>query len=51
MTTFPKWLREWGACVQCRARSDGELLDNRNGTLGPYCRKCAAKRIAEGAKQ
>lgn len=46
--TFPKYLRTWGPCRQCGGKSAGELFDNRNGSLGPHCAKCAKRRIAGG---
>lgn len=38
------------ACCKCGRRAFGELMNSYNAPMGPYCKKCADKKIAEDQK-
>jgi hypothetical protein len=53
-TTRPddaRWFSQLGACQKCGKPSTGVLMNVRNESLGPYCQKCAEKRLSQAFKE
>jgi hypothetical protein len=44
-----KWFERYANCP-CGKRPDGVLRGLMNESFGPYCRKCAERRIREETK-
>jgi len=41
---FAQWFRTLGRC-KCGRAATGELMSNRNASMGPYCQRCAETAI------
>jgi translation initiation factor 2 beta subunit (eIF-2beta)/eIF-5 len=40
-----RWFDALGKCRECPKPATGKLMGSRNDSYGPYCQKCADKRL------
>lgn len=40
-----RWFDELGGCRECSKPAIGKLMGPQNESHGPYCKKCAEKRL------
>jgi len=45
-----RWWKALGSCVGCGKPATGELMSDRNDRIGPYCERCANKRLKAAQK-
>lgn len=50
MSDDVRWFDELGECRECPKPATGKLMGSRNDSYGPYCKKCADKRLARAKK-
>lgn len=54
MTTLPdqvRWFDAYGRCRECVKPATGVLRGERNESYGPYCQKCAERRLKKARKE
>ena len=51
MTDDVRWFDMLGYCRECNKPATGVLRGSRNDSYGPYCERCAAKRLARARKE
>lgn len=39
------WYKEFGTCIVCGKQATVTLYNSTNSSMGPYCKRCAEKRI------